>query len=102
MSDTLPERIDPARLYSFAEACRLIPSCQAGKHLAAWTLRQWRRAGKLNGVVERRSGARVYYFLPGHEIIRLSRVPGPLPAPPAGGGTVGYRRAVEMAERLGI
>jgi hypothetical protein len=72
--------IDPYRLYPFAEAARLIPSCQAGKRLNLKTLHRWRLAGKVKAVA-RESRDRRYWFLPGHEVARLINCESPIEAP---------------------
>lgn len=58
--------IDPARLYPFAEAARLLPSNQAGKHCHLQSLHRWRRQGRLAAV---RRGP--WWFVWGSELLRF-------------------------------
>lgn len=64
--------IEPHRLYSFAEAARLIPSSHAGKTVHIVTLRRWRAQGRFAAIC-RQAGKRRYWFLPGVVILALSR-----------------------------
>ena len=66
----MQQKIDPDKLYSFAEAARLLPSCQAGKTLTVRTLHNWRRRGQL-AAQARPSGRLLYWFVWGAELVRL-------------------------------
>ncbi len=59
--------INPQGVYSFAEAARLLPSCQPGKSVHLATLHRWRDQGKIKA---HRSPGRGWYIL-GTELLRL-------------------------------
>jgi hypothetical protein len=71
--------IDPQRLYSFAEAARLIPSPRGGKRTHIKTLHRWREDGQLKAVSRQAERLR-YWYVYGAEILRLMGVC--LPPPP--------------------
>lgn len=66
--------INPDRLYPFAEARNLIPSCYAGRRLSLDTLHRWRERG-LFKAEDRRVGGRRYWFVRGSELLRLLGTP---------------------------
>ena len=68
----------PPDLIGLADACRLVPSCRAGKRLNVRTLYRWIAAGKVRGW--KRNG---YWFVSRAEVLGLPRPAGPAPQPPA-------------------
>jgi hypothetical protein len=62
--------IEPNRLYSFAEAARLIPSPKAGKRTHLATMHRWRKNNRIAAQC-RPSGGKRYWFILGSELIRL-------------------------------
>lgn len=70
------DAIDPMRLYAFAEAVRLLPSCRAGARLNKSTLHRWRLEGRM-AAVPRPAGLRTYWFVWGSELLRLQGGPAP-------------------------
>ena len=62
-----PKDINPAGIYTFAEAVQLIPSCQSGKRLHVATLYRWHKQGKLTA---HKSPGRGWYIF-GAELLRL-------------------------------
>lgn len=61
--------IEPMRLYTFAEAARLVPSVYRGKHVTVATLHRWRRDGKVQAQERTSRGKRCYLIL-GSELLR--------------------------------
>ncbi len=61
--------IEPDRLYSFAEAARLVPSVYRGKHVTVTTLHRWRREGKLQAQEHTHKG-KPCYLVRGNELLR--------------------------------
>jgi hypothetical protein len=60
------DEIDPNKLYPFAEAARLLPSCHPGKHVHLQSLHRWRREGRLAAVHRP-----PWWFVWGSELLRL-------------------------------
>jgi hypothetical protein len=93
-----PTEIDPERLYSFAEAARLLPSCAPGKTVHPDTLHGWRKDG-LFSAHPRRVGRRRHWFVMGAELLRLMGFDAP-PARAVGGGAEVESRVAAALARI--
>jgi hypothetical protein len=62
--------IEPARLYTFAEAARLVPSLYRGKHVTVKTLHRWRQSGKVQALERSLKGKRCY-LIHGSELLKV-------------------------------
>lgn len=68
MIDT--SKIDPAALYTAAEACKMIPSAFTDDGISLNTFHAWRKAGTIK---PHQMGGR--WYVHGHELLRLLGVP---------------------------